>query len=137
MFRQCVRLRWAYKRKQVSQRISQGKYRSDLQLLFFRGGCTQPETEKSSDIDLTNKVKLDINGESAKDLEDRLFGLSIDLAYAHKIVCGRPYKKPDELLTRKIIPEDVYSKIKDIIVVGASAKADDDASCKKEEQPPK
>lgn len=33
-------------------------------------------------------------------------------AYAQKIVEGRPYKGRNELLDRKIVPADVYSKIR-------------------------
>ena len=33
-------------------------------------------------------------------------------AYAQKIVDGRPYKGRNELLDRKIVPADVYSKIR-------------------------
>jgi len=33
-------------------------------------------------------------------------------AYAQKIVAGRPYKGRNELLDRKIVPADVYSKIR-------------------------
>lgn len=33
-------------------------------------------------------------------------------AYAQKIVAGRPYKGRNELLDRKILPSDVYAKIR-------------------------
>lgn len=37
--------------------------------------------------------------------------------YAKRIVEGRPYQRMDELLTRKIIPQTTYDKIKDHILM--------------------
>lgn len=36
--------------------------------------------------------------------------------YAKKIVEGRPYKQMDELVTKKVIPQITYDKIKDHII---------------------
>jgi DNA uptake protein ComE-like DNA-binding protein len=36
-------------------------------------------------------------------------------AYARKIVSGRPYESKDQLKTEKIIPDEVFNKIKDKI----------------------
>ena len=56
---------------------------------------------------------LDIN--SAK--PDELKALpGIGDAYAKKIIDGRPYKRKDELVLKKIIPQATYDKIKDQIV---------------------
>jgi DNA uptake protein ComE-like DNA-binding protein len=60
------------------------------------------------------KIKpLDINSGSVDQLKT-LPG--IDGVYAQKIVESRPYQKRDELLSRKIIPEATYKKIKDRII---------------------
>ncbi len=40
----------------------------------------------------------------------------IDEGDARRIVEGRPYQKKDELVSRKIIPEATYKKIKDRII---------------------
>jgi DNA uptake protein ComE-like DNA-binding protein len=37
--------------------------------------------------------------------------------YAKKIVDGRPFKKVDELASRKIVPQSVYDQIKSLVAV--------------------
>jgi competence protein ComEA len=56
---------------------------------------------------------LDINSASIADLK-ALPGIGD--AYAQKIVDNRPYQKKDQLVSRKIIPEATYNKIKDRII---------------------
>lgn len=69
---------------------------------------------KPSDTKMAPKQELlDINTATEAQLE-ALKG--IGKARAEAIIKGRPYKGKDELVSRKIIPENVYNDIKDKIV---------------------
>lgn len=56
---------------------------------------------------------LDINSATAKQLEALP---AIGAAYAEKIIAARPYRTKNELLTKKVIPESTYEKVKDLII---------------------
>jgi competence protein ComEA len=58
-------------------------------------------------------AQVDINSATGPELQ-ALPG--IGEKYAEKIIVGRPYKRKDELLQKKIIPQATYDKIKDQIV---------------------
>src|SRR6266705_1877740 len=59
------------------------------------------------------KALMDINSASEKELAT-LKGI-VDVR-AKAIVKGRPYKGKDDLVAKKIIPENVYNDIKDKII---------------------
>jgi competence protein ComEA len=74
------------------------------------------ETQKAP-----SKTKpLDINSASIEDLK-ALPGIGD--AYAQKIVDNRPYQKKDQLVSRKIIPQTTYNKIKDRIIAMQASKS--------------
>lgn len=56
---------------------------------------------------------LDINTATKDDLE-KLAGIGV--AYSQKIIAGRPYTRKDELVTKKVVPQPTYDKIKDKII---------------------
>jgi DNA uptake protein ComE-like DNA-binding protein len=59
------------------------------------------------------KQLLDINSASADELKT-LSGVGD--AYAKKIMDNRPYKRKDELVNKKVIPQATYDKIKEDII---------------------
>jgi DNA uptake protein ComE-like DNA-binding protein len=62
-----------------------------------------------------NAAMVDINNASAADLK----GLpGVTEADASKIVQGRPYKEPGDLVTKKILPETTFTNIKDRLTAG-------------------
>jgi competence protein ComEA len=68
----------------------------------------KPAVEKSTATKL-----LDLNSASKADLQ-ALPG--IGEKYAQKIIDGRPYQRKDQLVSKKIIPQATYDKIKDQLI---------------------
>ena len=57
--------------------------------------------------------KLDINAAT----EDQLKALpGVGDVYAKRIIAGRPYRGKNQLVSKGILPQDVYDKIKDQII---------------------
>jgi|ERR1041384_3916193 DNA uptake protein ComE-like DNA-binding protein len=79
----------------------------------------QSKTDKSASA--KTGTLIDINS-AGKDELQALSGIGD--AYSQKIIDGRPYRSKRDLITKKIIPQATYDKIKDQIIAHQStAKA--------------
>jgi len=85
-------------------------------LLVFVGGAvaqTKDAAKPPAKAESAKHQLVDINSASADELKDVP---GIGDAYSKKIVDGRPYKRKDELVKKKVVPQATYDKIKDHII---------------------
>ncbi len=100
--------------------LSSGLGGSALATAQSNTATTPASSSKSARSASPKSEKLDIKSAS-KDELDALPGIGD--ALAQKIVAGRPYRTKRDLVTRKIIPQSTYEKIKDRIIAHWSTMA--------------
>ncbi len=94
-------------------------------LLFVLPLCTVAQTAGTKPAPsakaspATPASKLDINTATADEL--KAFP-GIGDAYSKRIIDGRPYTAKNQLVTRGVLPEGVYNKIKDQIIASKPKK---------------
>ena len=69
-------------------------------------------TKKAKSSKKSSSKKVDINSAT----KEELTAIGIDEAAAQKIIDGRPYKTKRDLVTKNILTQDQYDKVKDQII---------------------
>ncbi len=93
----------------TAKAIVDGRPWDDLSALSTKKVMTQPTFAKNKD----RLALADINTSSATDIAKTLPGIGDKTA--PKIVAGRPYATPQDLVTKKVLTAAQFAKIKDLI----------------------
>ena len=84
-----------------------------LAFALLGGVFAQPTATKPAPPPAAATTLVDINSASA----DQLQALpGIGDAYSKKIIAGRPYANKTQLVSRKVVPQATYDKIKDLVI---------------------
>jgi len=98
---------WVEKNINLAQKLADG-------VKIYIPSIKEISSGSSSSSDPSFPSKININIASEKEL-DSLWG--VGEVTIKKIIEGRPYQKPEDLLNKKIIKSNVWEKIKDTVTV--------------------
>jgi competence protein ComEA len=73
----------------------------------------QKVSGSATDLKASTGELIDINSATEKQLK-AINGVGSE--YSERIIAGRPYFTQEQLVTRKVIPSDLYEKIKEQII---------------------
>ena len=76
-------------------------------------GTAKPAAKAAEQKPAPKPAVVDLNRASRADL---MTLPGIGEAYADKIIAGRPYARKDQLVSKKIVPQATYDKMKDLVV---------------------
>ena len=90
-----------------------------LVALLFAPAYSQTKTDAPKAPPAAKGALVDLNSASQSDLK-ALPGIGD--AYSKKIIDGRPYQRKDQLVSKDIVPQATYDKIKDLVIAKQPAK---------------
>ena len=93
--------------------LTVGAYAQTGSAAAAAGQAKSAASAKAGEAKAAAAKLVDINSATREQL-DALPG--IGAKYSQKIIDGRPYDKKDQLVSRKVLPQATYNKIKELII---------------------